>query len=133
MNTTIRIATAILVFSIGIPISLSHAQQQALLRTDLVQQDLGKTGQKVVQVLVGFSPKASSIKHSHPGVEIAHVVGGTIEYELEGQKPVTLKAGGSLFIPAGVAHVAKNVGEVTASELATYIVTKGKQLVVPEE
>jgi quercetin dioxygenase-like cupin family protein len=42
---------------------------------------------------------------------------------------VTLKAGDVLFVPAGKVHAAKNVGTVTASELATYIVEKGKPLV----
>ena len=42
--------------------------------------------------------------------------------------PVTLKAGESLFIPAGYNHVANNVGSGNAAELATYIVEKGKPL-----
>jgi quercetin dioxygenase-like cupin family protein len=33
-----------------------------------------------------------------------------------------------LFIPAGTIHAAKNAGSDTASELATYIVEKGKPL-----
>jgi len=69
-------------------------------------------------------------KHSHPGEEIIYVLEGTFEYEVEGKPPVTLKAGGVLFIPAGTNHSAKNVGSGTAAELATYIVEKGKPLVV---
>jgi len=34
-----------------------------------------------------------------------------------------------LFIPAGTVHAAKNVGNVNAAELATYIVEKGKPLI----
>ena len=41
---------------------------------------------------------------------------------------MTLKAGDVLFIPAGTVHAARNVGSVTGSELATYIVEKGKPL-----
>ena len=52
-----------------------------------------------------------------------------LEYQLEGKPPVTLKAGDSLFIPAGVVHSAKNVGSGNAAELATYVVEKGKPLV----
>ena len=37
-------------------------------------------------------------------------------------------AGDVLFIPAGTIHAAKNVGTGTASELATYVVEKGKPL-----
>ena len=43
---------------------------------------------------------------------------------------MTLKAGEVLFIPAETIHAAKNVGSGNAAELATYIVEKGKPLVV---
>jgi oxalate decarboxylase/phosphoglucose isomerase-like protein (cupin superfamily) len=43
---------------------------------------------------------------------------------------IGLGAGDVLFIPAGMFHSAKNVGRGHASELATYIVDKGKPLVV---
>ena len=43
---------------------------------------------------------------------------------------MTLKAGDVLFIPHGKNHTAKNVGSGTGAELATYIVEKGKPLVV---
>ncbi|MNT59037.1 Cupin domain protein [compost metagenome] len=75
----------------------------------------------------------ASPKHSHPGVEVAYVIEGTFEYQLEGRPPVTLKAGESLYIPAGTPHVAKNLGESKASELATYIVKKGEPLLKLEK
>src|SRR6478672_4527262 len=53
---------------------------------------------------------------------------GTLEYQVEDKPPVTLKAGDVLFIPAGTVHSARNFGSVTGSELATYIVEKGKPL-----
>ncbi len=64
---------------------------------------------------------------------MAYVLKGSIEYQLEGREPVTLKTGEALFIPAGVAHVAKNVGDGEASELATYVVKKDETLVIPEK
>jgi len=36
-----------------------------------------------------------------------------------------------LFIPAGEVEAARNVGSVKGAELATYLVEKGKPLVVP--
>jgi mannose-6-phosphate isomerase-like protein (cupin superfamily) len=42
--------------------------------------------------------------------------------------PVTVNAGGVLFVPAGAAHSARNGGNVTGAELATYIVEKGRPL-----
>ena len=67
--------------------------------------------------------------HSHPGEEIAYVIEGELEYQLEGRPLVTLKAGEALFIPAETIHSAKNVGTDNAAELATYLVEKGKPLV----
>jgi quercetin dioxygenase-like cupin family protein len=61
------------------------------------------------------------------------VLEGALEYQIEGRAPMTLKAGDVLFIPAGTIHAAKNVGSVTASELATYVVEKGKPLVALEK
>ncbi|MGY2167397.1 cupin domain-containing protein [Pseudomonas gingeri] len=104
--------------------------QTGLHRTDLVQKDLDATsGREVIQTRVDFEPGVAAPRHSHPGVEVAYVLKGTMQYELEGQPPVTLKAGDSLFIPEGVAHLAKNIGKDQASELATYVVHKGKSLV----
>jgi quercetin dioxygenase-like cupin family protein len=41
----------------------------------------------------------------------------------------TLDVGDVLFIPAGVIHSATNTGAGNGTELATYIVEKGKLLV----
>jgi quercetin dioxygenase-like cupin family protein len=60
------------------------------------------------------------------------VLSGELEYTVAG-KVTTLKTGGVLFVPAGVVHSAKNTGNVVASELATYVVEKGKPLVVLEK
>lgn len=104
--------------------------QAGLHRTDLLRKDLDVSGREVLQVRVDFDAGVASPNHSHPGVEVAYVIDGTFEYQLEGQPPITLKAGDSLYIPAGVPHIAKNVGTAKASELATYIVKKGEPLVV---
>ncbi|MBP2445205.1 cupin domain-containing protein [Rhizobium leguminosarum] len=118
-----------LAFVLGTAVA-AHAEQP-LQRTDLVRSDIDMPGHEAVQVRVDFAPGVLAPKHSHPGEEIGFVLEGTLEYRLEGSEPVTLKAGQSLFIPSGVVHSAKNVGNGKASELATYIVRKGEALVVP--
>ena len=102
-------------------------------RTDLLRHDLSVSGREVVQVRVDFAPGVAFPPHSHPGEEIAYVIEGLLEYQIEGKPPVTLKAGEALFIPAGTIHSAKNVGSGNAAELATYIVEKGKPLVMLDE
>lgn len=111
--------------------ALPAASAQLLQRTDLLKNDIVVAGYEVVQVRVDFAPGLLAPKHSHPGEEVAYVLEGTLQYELEGRKPVTLAVGQSLFIPAGVVHAARNVGAGKASELATYVVRKGEPLVAP--
>ncbi|MBR1122319.1 cupin domain-containing protein [Bradyrhizobium lablabi] len=121
---------------IGASAFVAHATQAQLSqfkRTDLQQHDLSIPGREAIQVRVDIAPGAAFPKHSHPGEEIIYVLEGTLEYQIEDKPPVTLKAGDVLFIPAGAAHSAKNPGNVTGSELATYIVEKGKPLLTLAE
>ena len=108
----------------------AHGQQVGSSRTELQRHDLSVLGREVMQVRIDFAVGSKFAKHSHPGEEVIYVLEGTIEYEVEGKPPVKLKAGDVLFIPAGTIHAARNVGTTNAKELATYIVEKGKQLVV---
>ena len=106
----------------------AQAQQSGVTRTDLQRHDLSAPGREAIQVRVDLAPGVAFGKHTHPGEEIIYVLEGTLEYQLEDKPPVTLKAGDVLFIPAGTVHSARNLGSVTGSELATYIVEKGKPL-----
>lgn len=132
MNATRIIAAALMITGSVTTLHMAQAQQmQGIQRADLIKNDISVNGHEAVQVRVDIAPGALAIKHSHPGEEIAYVLEGALEYQLEGRAPVTLQAGQSLFIPAGVVHSARNVGSRTASELATYIVRKGAPLLVP--
>ena len=131
MKTTRILAMVALIAAGGLALNAAQSQQPGVKRTDLLRHDLGVPGREVVQVRVDFAPGAVAPEHSHPGEEIAYVIEGLLEYRLEGKPPVTLKAGEALFIPAGAIHSAKNVGGGNAAELATYVVEKGKPLVVP--
>ena len=123
-------ATALLIAGSSLFMSFADAQPTGIGRTDVLQHDLGASGQEIVQARVDIAPGAVAPKHSHPGPEVAYVLEGTLEYQLEGQPPVTLKAGQALFIPANTNHVARNTGTAHAAELATYVVPKGKPLAV---
>lgn len=106
------------------------AQQSGIKRTDLQKHDLSVAGYETVQAKIDFDAHSAFGKHSHPGEEVIYVLEGSLEYEVEGKGTVTLKAGEVLFIPAGVVHAARNNTNAKASELATYIVEKGKPVLV---
>jgi quercetin dioxygenase-like cupin family protein len=130
MKTSLIVAIAALIVTTGLALHLGQAQQVGARRIDLQRHDLSVTGREVIQTIVELEPGTTAPRHSHPGEEIIYVLEGTWEYTLEGQPPVTLKAGDVLFIPAGAIHSARNVGTGKGAELATYIVEKGKPLVV---
>jgi quercetin dioxygenase-like cupin family protein len=114
---------------------MSSTAQQApgITRIDLQQHDLSAPGREVTQNRVAISPEAPPFKHFHPGEEIIYVLGGELEYQIEGQPPRTVTAGEALMVPAEAVHAVKNVGGGDAAELATYVVEKGKPLITLAE
>ena len=130
MKTTQIMALTVLIVGSSLALHVARAQQPGVTRNDLQRHDLSIPGREAIQTVVAIAPGVTAHRHSHPGEEIIYVLEGLLEYQLDGQPPVTLKAGDVLFIPAGVVHSAKNVGSGNAAELATYIVEKGKPLVV---
>ena len=99
-------------------------------RIELQRHDLSVAGREVIQTIVELAAGTTAPRHTHPGEEIISVLEGTWEYTLEGKPPVVVKAGDVLFIPAGTIHSARNLGTGRAAELATYIVEKGKPLLI---
>ena len=121
---------AVLIAGSVLALHVVKAQQAGVNRTDLQRHDLSIPGREAVQVRVDIGPGTIFPKHKHPGEEIIYVLEGSLKYEVEGKPPVTLKAGDVLFIPAGAIHSASNAGSGSAAELATYVVEKGKPLLV---
>jgi quercetin dioxygenase-like cupin family protein len=133
MKTTRIIAVSLLAIVSGLALHLASAQQPGVKRTELQRYDLSVPGREMIQVRVAVDPGVALPMHSHHGEEIVYVLEGTWEFQLEGRGVQMLKAGDVAFVPTGVKHWAKNVGSGTGSVLATYIVEKGKPLVVPAQ
>jgi quercetin dioxygenase-like cupin family protein len=128
-RTTRALAFAALVATSTLSLPAAQADQPAgITRTNLQRHDLSVAGHEAVQVRVDLAPGVAFPNHSHPGEEIIYVLAGSMEYDVAGKAPAVLRTGDVLFIPAGTVHSVKNVGDVTASELATYIVEKDKPL-----
>jgi quercetin dioxygenase-like cupin family protein len=123
---TARIAAAAMLINAGALPPRAAIAQTGIKRTDLQRHDLGTTGREAIQMRVDFDPGAAFGKHTHPVEEIIYVLEGSLEYEIDGKPPMTLKAGDVFFVPAGEVHAARNVGTSNAAELATYVVEKGK-------
>ena len=87
---------------------MTNVQVPGLTRTDLQRHDLSVPGREV----------------------IIYVIEGTLEYSIDGREPSVFNAGEVLLVPPETVHSVRNVGSDRAAELATYIVEKGKPLLV---
>jgi len=131
MKATRIAAVSILTVASALALHLASAQQPGVKRTELQRHDLSTPGREMVQVRVEVDPGVALPVHTHPGEEVVYILDGTWEYQIEGKDMMTLKAGDVAFVPAGTKHSAKNVGSDKGAAVATYIVEKGEQLVVP--
>jgi quercetin dioxygenase-like cupin family protein len=110
--------------------SAAVPQAQGLKRTVIQEHELSVPGRVVIQNRVDISPDAPLFRHKHPGEEVIYVLEGSLQYEIDGQPPTRVSAGEGLMVPADTVHAVKNIGTGNAAELATYIVEKGKPLLV---
>jgi quercetin dioxygenase-like cupin family protein len=108
-------------------------QAPGIKRTDLQEHDLSVPGRMVIQNRVELGPEAPAVRHKHPGEEIIYVLEGTLEYSIDGREPKTYSADEALLVPAETLHSVRNVGDGNATELATYVVEKGKPFPVVVE
>jgi quercetin dioxygenase-like cupin family protein len=56
-------------------------------RNDLQRHDLSAPGRETIQARIDIAPGAEAAWHRHPGEEVIYVIEGTLEYQLEGQRP----------------------------------------------
>jgi quercetin dioxygenase-like cupin family protein len=104
----------------------AKAQAPGIRRTDLQRHDLFAPGREVIQNRVEISLEAPLIRHKHPGEEIIYVLEGWLEYLIDGREPRTYRAGEALLVPAEIVHAVRGDG----TELATYVIEKGKPFLV---
>jgi quercetin dioxygenase-like cupin family protein len=104
----------------------AQAQVPGIERTDLQHYELSAPGREMIQNRVVISPEAQPIRHWHPGEEIIYVLEGSLEYQIDGMEPRTYNAGEALTVPAETVHAVHGNG----TELATYVVEKGKPFIV---
>ncbi len=91
---------------------------KSLLRSDLA----GMTGQEVIVWDTEYAPRAINPRHYHPAAITFHIVSGTGVWQEEGKAPVELKAGDSLFTPAGTTHTHWNPSHTESLRFLEFIV-----------
>src|SRR5512135_2907966 len=97
-------ALAVLIPGNGFGMYLEKAQQPTIKRTELQRHDLSVSGREIVQARIEFAPGMVFGSHTHPGEEVVYVLEGSLEFQVDGKLPVTLRAGDVLFVPAQTTH-----------------------------
>lgn len=133
MKRTALMLALTLVTGIAIGVLSSRAldaQPSPIKSTELLKSGVaGLDGMEVVVQFSEFAPRASSGKHTHPGPEVAYVLQGSGVSEVEGQAPVTRKAGTVGYIEGGKVHESINESATEPLKLLVFrIHPKGKPI-----
>lgn len=90
-------------------------------------------GRKGVFVTVTFAPGQASNPHFHPGSLFAYVLEGEVVSQLEGEAPVTYRAGQAWYEPPRKPHlVSKNASTTRPAKLLVWLMMNdGDEVVVP--
>src|SRR5712672_1556600 len=83
---------------------------------------------------VEYAPGGINPRHLHPAAITFHVLSGTGVWQEEAKPPVTLRAGDSLFVPAGTIHTHWNPSATERLRFVEFIVAekdKGRSIPRP--
>jgi quercetin dioxygenase-like cupin family protein len=113
----------------------AHAQEPAkppAKRTVLQQTDVSTAApQEIIFGTVEIAPGSGNGFHTHNGTEIGYVLQGHIRLEKKGEAPVELGPGQSFLVPRGVVHRSVLVGDEPVKLVNSWVVDKGKPLLIP--
>jgi len=112
--------------------ALATVQPASARWTELQRRVLTDIGREGVEMLIEIPAGASTARHSHPGDDFGYVVAGIIVLQVDGNPPLTVKAGETFFTARGHVHNARNIGSTTARVVDTYVIDKGQPVVIPE-
>lgn len=99
-------------------------------RTILQQTDVPGSNYMVIMAVTEIAANMTAARHTHPGAEVAYMLAGEAEFNIEGQGLKRVKAGESFRLEPGVKHSVKN-GPQTTRILAIYTIPKGAALATP--
>jgi hypothetical protein len=108
----------------------SAQQPPPIKRTPLQTFDVPGTNYQTVIGMAEIAPNVAIGRHIHPGPESGFLLEGEFVLLVDGQPPLSLKAGESYKVPPRAIHDAKT-GPAGAKVIATYVVEKGLPIASP--
>lgn len=118
---TLRLSSIALWLAAGAALAHDGGEETT---TPLQRQTLADVpGKTALLVRVDYAPGQSSKAHVHPGSVLAYVLEGEVVSQLQGQPPVTYRAGQSWYEPPGVPHlVSRNASDAAPARLLAWLI-----------
>ncbi|MDF3933976.1 cupin domain-containing protein [Pseudomonas citronellolis] len=112
-----------LVLALSLPALAHDASGEHEKITTLQEHALADApGKKGLMIEVSYKPGQASVPHAHAGAVFAYVLEGAVVSQLEGQPPVTYKAGQSWFEAANTPHlVSRNASASKPAKLLVWL------------
>jgi quercetin dioxygenase-like cupin family protein len=133
--TKLIILATVAVLSVPASAPIFAEEQSGITHTPLLKTALpDRPDQEVIVWDTVYAPGAINPRHLHPAAITFHVVSGTGVWQEEGKPPVTLRAGDSLFVPAGTIHSHWNPSKTEPLRFIELIVAekdKGRSIRLP--
>lgn len=128
MTIRIPLLVAGLAMTLALPALAHDASGEHEKITKLQEQALPDVpGKKGLMVEVSYKPGQVSIPHLHQGAVFAYVLEGAVVSQLQGQQPVTYKAGDSWYEPANTPHlVSRNASDSRPAKLLVWLLLDEK-------
>src|SRR5215470_16271996 len=126
---------AIGALALGVAVATAQERRGVISHPPLLKLDLPNTANQEVAVYEAeYAPGGINPRHLHPAAITFHVLSGTGVWQEEGKEPITLKAGDSLFVPAGTIHAHWNPSATERLRFLEFIVAerdKGRSIPQP--
>lgn len=115
------------------------AAAPAIVRTPLLdvpldglKADGAAKGFDGVEYITDIPAGLAAPRHSHPGYEFNYILKGQVSYQIDGQKPFTLKAGQGTYNKRGNIHRVWNPSKTEPAQLLAVLIKEAdKPLATP--
>ena len=128
--TACALAMAMIAGPVHAQSPMSAAKPEAIKRTILQTFDVPGTRYETVIGISELGPNKNSGRQSHPGPEGGYVLQGSGSILVDGQPPLSLKAGQSYKLAPGTVHDVTS-GADGIKLIVTWVVEKGKPMASP--
>lgn len=116
------------IFALLIGVLLTaHVSAQEITKLTNVVSGMPKGGKQEIRVITAnLKPGAKTNYHTHPFPVTLYVLKGSFTLELDGHKPITVKAGEAIVEPPNVKMTGYNFSKTEDMDVVTFYVSDPK-------